>query len=328
MEVLERLQRAGKLTTIVAVAGCCAPVERLRPHLSATGAPAVTVAQVFDLDSWSCVDVVDALIAIVRTRGIDEVLIPLPWTCATPLDAFLRALGNLSITVRLLPELPSTSFRWPDAGALCGLPWISVIERPLSDSQMALKRAEDIILSSLALIIFAPLMAFIALLIRLDSPGPMLFRQERWGFNARPISVLKFRTMRLHDDPAVTQATRDDPRVTRIGSILRRTSLDELPQLINVLRGDMSLVGPRPHAVAHNERYAALIDNYLARHRVKPGITGLAQVNGCRGITDTVEKMERRVAYDLRYIEQWSLMLDLKVLLKTIHVGFVDRNAF
>jgi len=327
-EVQQRLQRSGRLATTVMVVGARASIDRLLPRLSGAGGPAMTVAEAFDVDSRPCDQLVEALTKAARTRDIDEILISLPWSCPTPLDTFLRALGNLSITVRLLPELPPTSFSCLHVATPCGLPAISVIERPLSDCQMALKRAEDIIISSLALVVAAPVMALIALLIRLDSPGPALFRQERWGFNARPISVLKFRTMRLHDDPTTTQATRDDPRVTRIGRILRRTSLDELPQLINVLRGDMSLVGPRPHAVAHNERYAALIDNYLARHRVKPGITGLAQVNGCRGITDTLDKMQRRVAYDLRYIEQWSLLLDMKVLLKTIYVGFIHRNAF
>ena len=327
-ELLQRLQRSGRLATTVAVVGARASVERLLPRLSFAGGPTLTVAEAFDLDSRPYEDVVAALTKAACARYIDEVLIPLPWSCSTPLDTLLRALGNLSITVRLLPELPNTSFSCLHVETPCGLPAVSVIERPLSDSQMALKRAEDIVISSLALMVAAPIMALIALLIHLDSPGPVLFRQERWGFNARPISVLKFRTMRLHHDPAVIQATRDDPRVTPIGRILRSTSLDELPQLINVLRGDMSLVGPRPHAVAHNERYAALIDNYLARHRVKPGITGLAQVNGCRGITDTLDKMERRVAYDLRYIEQWSLLLDMKVLVKTVYVAFIARGAF
>jgi putative colanic acid biosynthesis UDP-glucose lipid carrier transferase len=323
--VFERLRRSGKLAKSVVVVGSHASLERLQPYLCS---PTVTVDCILDLDDRQCGDVTETLMQIARSRSIDEVLVPLPWTCATPLDAFLRALRNLSITVRLLPELPCTSFPCLHVAALSGLPTISVIERPLSDWQVALKRLEDVVISSVALMIAAPIMALIVVFIRLESPGPVLFRQERWGFNAHPISVLKFRTMRLHEDPVVTQATRNDPRVTRVGRVLRCTSLDELPQLINVLRGDMSLVGPRPHAVAHNERYAPLINNYLARHRVKPGITGLAQVNGCRGITDTVEKMERRVAYDLRYIEHWSLLLDLKVLFKTIWVGFISKNAF
>jgi putative colanic acid biosynthesis UDP-glucose lipid carrier transferase len=167
-------------------------------------------------------------------------------------------------------------------------------------------------------------------LVKLDSPGPVLFRQKRYGFNNNDITVFKFRSMRNdpNPDPSVPQAQRNDPRVTRIGAFLRKSSLDELPQLFNVLQGTMSLVGPRPHAVAHNEHYAAVIDGYLGRHRVKPGITGWAQVNGYRGETDTPEKMRMRVQYDLYYIDNWSLSLDLKILLMTIFVGFVNRNAY
>jgi exopolysaccharide biosynthesis polyprenyl glycosylphosphotransferase len=184
-------------------------------------------------------------------------------------------------------------------------------------------------LSLVVLTIAAPAMLLIAIAIRLDSPGPALYRQQRFGFNGNRFAVLKFRTMVASaGDQAPAQARRGDPRVTRVGGLLRRTSLDELPQLLNVLRGDMSLVGPRPHAVSHNEYYAGLIDGYLARHRVKPGITGWAQVNGLRGETDTLEKMERRVEHDLHYIDNWSLLLDLEILVRTIFVGFVHRNAY
>jgi exopolysaccharide biosynthesis polyprenyl glycosylphosphotransferase len=173
-------------------------------------------------------------------------------------------------------------------------------------------------------------MLLIALLIKLDGHGPVLFRQRRFGFNNDPITVLKFRTMSADaaNDVTVPQATRHDPRVTRVGRILRRTSLDELPQLINVLKGEMSLVGPRPHAIAHNEYYAEAIDGYLGRHRVKPGITGWAQVNGLRGETATVQAMHERVKHDLYYIENWSMPFDLLILLRTLMVGFVHRNAY
>jgi exopolysaccharide biosynthesis polyprenyl glycosylphosphotransferase len=193
-----------------------------------------------------------------------------------------------------------------------------------------LKRAEDIALSALLLLLFGPLMLLLGLLVRLDSRGPALFRQQRFGFNNNPITVLKFRTMQFNaaSDPGVPQARRGDPRVTRIGRFLRRTSLDELPQLINVLMGDMSLIGPRPHAIAHNEYYAELIDGYLRRHRVKPGITGWAQVNGWRGETADVEAMHQRVKYDLYYIENWSLRFDVAILLRTLVTGFVHRNAY
>jgi Undecaprenyl-phosphate glucose phosphotransferase len=207
---------------------------------------------------------------------------------------------------------------------------INVFERPLSGWGAVLKRAEDIALSALLLVLFGPLLLLLGLLVRLDSRGPALFRQQRFGFNNNPITVLKFRTMRVNaaTDPAVPQARRGDPRITRIGRFLRRTSLDELPQLINVLRGDMSLIGPRPHAIAHNEYYAELIDGYLRRHRVKPGITGWAQVNGWRGETADVEAMHQRVKYDLYYIENWSLRFDVAILLRTLVTGFVHRNAY
>jgi putative colanic acid biosynthesis UDP-glucose lipid carrier transferase len=181
-----------------------------------------------------------------------------------------------------------------------------------------------------ALVVFAPLLLAIALAIRLDGPGPVLFRQKRYGFANNEFTVFKFRTMRHRpaEEPDVPQARRQDPRITRVGAFLRRTSLDELPQLINVLRGDMSLVGPRPHAVAHNVQYAQIIDDYLSRHRVKPGITGWAQINGLRGETDTPEKMRARVEHDLYYIDNWSLMLDIKILLLTPLRGFVNKNAY
>jgi putative colanic acid biosynthesis UDP-glucose lipid carrier transferase len=195
---------------------------------------------------------------------------------------------------------------------------------------MVTKRCVDLAFSVVGLILVGPLMLFIALLIKLDSSGPALFRQERWGINGRLITVFKFRTMVADQapDPSVTQARPNDPRVSRIGRFLRRSSLDELPQLLNVLSGDMSLVGPRPHASAHNEYYASRIESYLSRHRLKPGITGLAQINGCRGATDTLDKMRKRVEYDLDYIDNWSLWLDLKIILKTFVVGFAHPNAY
>jgi putative colanic acid biosynthesis UDP-glucose lipid carrier transferase len=213
-----------------------------------------------------------------------------------------------------------------------GVPLLDVLQRPFSRWGYLVKTLEDYVLGALLLIAVAPLMLIIAIAVRLDTPGPVLFRQQRYGFNNRTIQVLKFRTMRdqvgeTRADQAV-QATRHDPRLTRVGRWLRRTSLDELPQLLNVLRGEMSIVGPRPHMVAHNEKYASLIDSYLGRHRVKPGITGWAQVNGLRGETDTLEKMERRIQYDLDYIEQWSLAFDLRIIARTMLVGFVHQNAY
>ena len=327
--LIKSLYAAGRFATPVVIVGARESLSRLIPHLSSEVGKTINLVGIYDTDEPNF-NAFEQIALASRYNAIDEVLIPLPWTNVVPLEALLRPLRNLPIAVRLIPEVPRTTFSCLSFSERCGLPAISVIERPLTDFQAALKRMEDLVISSVALAIAGPLMLLIAALIKLDSPGPVLFRQDRWGFNARKISVLKFRTMKTAacDDPAVPQAVRNDARVTRVGRILRKTSLDELPQLLNVLRGNMSLVGPRPHAVAHNERYMALIDNYLGRHRVKPGITGLAQVNGCRGITDTIDKMERRVAYDLHYIDTWSILLDVKVMILTVFVGFFNRNAF
>ncbi|HEY6878372.1 MAG TPA: exopolysaccharide biosynthesis polyprenyl glycosylphosphotransferase, partial [Polyangiales bacterium] len=192
-----------------------------------------------------------------------------------------------------------------------------------------LKRVEDLVLGSLILMMIALPMAAIAVGVRLSSPGPIFFRQRRYGLNGEEIRVLKFRTMTVTEDGGVvTQAKKDDQRVTPFGRFLRRTSLDELPQFINVIMGEMSIVGPRPHAVSHNEMYRRMIHGYMLRHKVKPGITGWAQVNGWRGETDTVEKMEQRVNHDLHYIQNWGLLFDLKIIFKTIFGSGTRQNAY
>ena len=193
-----------------------------------------------------------------------------------------------------------------------------------------IKGIEDRVLALLILIAISPLMVLLALGVKLSSSGPVLFRQKRHGLDCKAIEVWKFRSMRLHQENAgeVTQATRDDPRVTRFGRFLRRTSLDELPQFFNVLQGTMSIVGPRPHAVEHNDHYKSIVQNYMQRHRVKPGITGWAQVNGLRGETDTVEKMARRVEYDLYYMQNWSVLFDLRIVAMTIFKGFIGKAVY
>jgi Undecaprenyl-phosphate glucose phosphotransferase len=207
---------------------------------------------------------------------------------------------------------------------------VPVWNRPLAGAQAVVKRAIDLCASAILLVCILPLMAVVAALIKLDSPGPVLFKQQRFGINKKPFELYKFRSMccEASSDPSVPQARRRDPRVTRIGRFLRRTSLDELPQLVNVFKGDMSLVGPRPHAIQHDDKYASLIEGYLTRHHVKPGITGWAQVHGWRGETDTLEKMERRIEYDIFYINHWSLLLDLRILFRTFVVVLRQRNAY
>jgi len=207
--------------------------------------------------------------------------------------------------------------------------WPAELQRaPLTQTEQVLKRAVDLVLASLGLVLLAPLMIVVAAMIRLETPGPVFFVQTRNGFNGRTFGVRKFRTMRVTEDgPVIRQATRNDPRVTRVGRLLRRTSFDELPQLFNVIAGDMSLVGPRPHAVAHNFEYQKLIRNYAHRYQLKPGITGWAQANGLRGETKSVEMMARRVEFDLWYINNWSLWLDVKILFRTLLMG-LHPNAY
>lgn len=273
----------------------------------------------------------DDLVALCRSGMVDEIIVALPSDRIAQLSNSLKKMRETVANVSIfLPDLLELDLRLVRSRMLRGLPVLSISERPLIGWKGVAKRAEDCVLAGVVLIVLAPFMLIIAMLIAIDSPGPILFRQLRHGFNNSSITVLKFRTMYYDPapDPTVRQAQRNDPRVTRFGRFLRRTSLDELPQLVNVLRGDMSLVGPRPHAIPHDEKYASLIDNYLARHRVRPGITGLAQVNGYRGETDTVEKMRRRIEHDLKYIEEWSLLLDLSVLFRTVLVVFTHPNAY
>lgn len=206
---------------------------------------------------------------------------------------------------------------------------IKLFDTPFYGFNRFIKRAEDIVLSIIILILISPILLTVALAIKLTSSGPILFKQTRNGLNGKPITVFKFRSMKvMENDHKVKQATKNDPRVTKVGAFIRRTSLDELPQFFNVLSGSMSIVGPRPHAVLHNEQYRALIPGYMLRHKVKPGITGLAQIRGWRGETDTLDKMERRVECDLLYIKNWSLWLDIKIIFLTIFKGFINKSAY
>ena len=245
----------------------------------------------------------------------------------------MRALRHLPVDVSWAPELPD--LRTPILGVVQvgEIPLIRLVRRPLDGWRYVLKSVEDQVLAAGMLVVAAPAMLGIALAVKLDSPGPVFYRQHRRGFSGEPIALLKFRTMFVEqcdppDASEITQASRGDPRVTRIGRFLRRTSLDELPQLFNVLRGEMSVIGPRPHAVAHDRHYADLIDDYLGRHRVKPGMTGWAQVHGYRGETRTIDQMRRRIELDLEYIDQWSLWLDLQIFYRTLLVGFTQSSAF
>ena len=273
---------------------------------------------------------VDDLVALSRLFRIDEVLVVVSGLEEVGLAAVLRKLGGIPTNVRIYPWAAELAFPVRDVGLFQQSPVLTIHRKPINGWGCIVKRVEDVVLASVFLVLLAPAMLLIALLVKFTSKGPVLFRQQRLGFNNNIIVVLKFRTMKHQSGPVrgVPQATRGDARVTRIGRVLRRLSLDELPQLINVIKGDMSLVGPRPHALAHNEQYAALIDDYLGRHRVQPGITGWAQINGLRGETDTLEKMQRRVECDLDYIDNWSVLLDIRIMFVTAFSLLFDRNAY
>ncbi len=257
--------------------------------------------------------------ALIAEHSIRRLYIALPLAEAEQIEGLYIDLLDANVDVVWIPDLASMMLLNHSVSDIGGLPAIHLNESPLTAYPTAAftKAAMDRVVALLALLALSPLMLTIALLVKRSSPGPVIFKQKRHGWNGQVIEVWKFRSMRMHDDQAVKQATRNDDRITPIGRFIRRTSIDELPQFINVLQGRMSLVGPRPHAVAHNDYYTGKIDAYMARHRIKPGITGLAQVSGCRGETETLDKMEKRVELDLVYINNWSVWLDLKILIKT-----------
>ncbi|RMF96554.1 MAG: undecaprenyl-phosphate glucose phosphotransferase [Planctomycetota bacterium] len=269
------------------------------------------------------------LVEHARNNQVDMIYITFPMRAEDRIRDILQRLSDTTASVYIVPDFfvfELLHSRWTNVG---GLPVVSVYENPFYGIDGLVKRSLDVVLASVALAVLALPMAVIAVLVKLSSPGPVFFRQRRYGLDGREILVWKFRTMRVCEDgDRVRQATKGDPRVTPIGAFLRKTSLDELPQLFNVLQGTMSLVGPRPHANVHNEEYRTIIQGYMLRHKVRPGITGLAQVNGLRGETDSVDKMRRRVEYDLRYIREWSLWLDIKILLRTLFVVWKQENAY
>jgi Undecaprenyl-phosphate glucose phosphotransferase len=333
--------RAGRLGETVAVIGAGPIAQRLLRGLNATsGGP--RILGVYDEDAASLprrcmghpiLGTVDDLVRDVRLYGIDTVVVALPMTAEHLLVEVLNKLTVVPVDVKLCPGEFALRLGTVQASHIGGHTVIDVIDRPLRDWRWIAKSIEDRLLGILILTVISPLMLAIALLIRLDSRGPVLFRQKRYGFNNELIEVLKFRTM-YHEqtDSNGEQLTqRDDPRITRVGALLRRTSLDELPQFLNVVRGEMSIVGPRPHAIAAKAGpllYQEAVKHYDSRHRVKPGITGWAQVNGWRGETNTVEQIRKRVEHDVYYIEHWSIAFDLRIIARTIVGGFTGRNAF
>jgi putative colanic acid biosynthesis UDP-glucose lipid carrier transferase len=336
---LTRLTAAGRFDTRVAVFGAGVIARRVHDHL-VNPALGIQFAGVFDdrigqdrlnPEGLAVRGRLDDLIAAGLKGEFDQVIVALPQAADRRSAEIAKRLEHLPVSLHVVTHIESDLIdanRAASVSSLGPVGLLDVKQRPLSDWAPLVKQAEDYVLATLAMIVALPLMALIAIAVRLDSKGPVLFTQRRRGLNQRVIDVLKFRTMTVIESGSdIRQATADDPRITRVGRLLRRFSLDELPQLFNVLRGEMSLVGPRPHALVHDEQWGAVLEGYANRHQVKPGLTGLAQVAGWRGQVASSDKIRNRVERDLAYIQNWSLWLDLKILTKTIWTVLKGDNA-
>jgi len=338
--LLRRLRAQGKNIRTVAVAGAGKLSETIVQQLEETETFGVRLAGVYDdrslarhaesgHDASRLAGTLEDLMARAKRGDFDYIFIALPMRAEQRIIKLTQQLADTTASVYVVPDLFVFDLMRAHWVTLGGISAVSIYETPFDGVNGWLKRAEDLVLGTTALAIAVIPMLAIAIGVRLTTPGSIIFRQRRYGLGGKQVEVWKFRTMTSSDDGAtVAQARSNDARVTPFGKFLRSTSLDELPQLFNVLGGGMSLVGPRPHAVAHNEQYRRLIHGYMLRHKVKPGITGWAQVNGWRGETDTLEKMQMRVQHDLEYLQNWSLWLDLKILAKTIVVVLSRKNAY
>ena len=334
MTALQRLctRKAAPLRAIVV--GEPAACLQLQSHLNEQDKLGIQVTGWFGLEPAEgpgCLPGgLDGLKAFVDQHYVEQIWLALPPSSMHRLEEILATLAHTTADIKLVPDLSRVLPLNESVEQVMGVPVIN-LRKSLNDGySRTLKRLEDVIVGSLILVMISPLMVLLAIGVKLSSPGPVFFKQKRHGRNGQEIEVWKFRSMRVHQEEAgkVTQAKKGDSRITPFGAFLRRTSLDELPQFINVLQGQMSIVGPRPHALAHNYEYMHQIDGYMQRHRIKPGITGWAQVNGLRGETDTLEKMQKRVDYDIYYIKNWSVMADLRIITLTIFKGFVGKNAY
>ncbi|MEE4632834.1 undecaprenyl-phosphate glucose phosphotransferase [Pseudomonas alliivorans] len=338
--LLHSLRRHGFNTRRVAIVGTGQVGERLAESISSAPWMGLNLLGFYDSNPQQMnlkatnrrvpvLGDLEQLVEDARQGRIDKVYITLAFSAEPHLRELITGLSDTTASVYLIPDVFMFELLHARSESINGLTSISIFDSPMDGAWSVVKRVEDILLSSLILVLIAIPLLLIALAIKLTSKGPVLFRQRRYGLDGRPIMVWKFRSMNVQENgDVVRQATRNDTRITPLGAFLRRTSLDELPQFFNVLRGDMSIVGPRPHAVAHNEQYRKQVSGYMLRHKVKPGITGWAQINGWRGETDTLDKMRKRVEFDLEYIEHWSIWLDLKIILLTLFKGFFNKNAF
>ncbi len=337
---LKSLRKRGLNTRQFAICGMNQLGQQLAENIQASPELGLSLAGFFDDRPSSRTESKDGkempragtlhqLVEKAKRGEIDMVFITFPMRAEKRIRDYLLKLSDTTASVYIVPDFfvfQMLHARW---NQIDGLPVVSVFETPICGIEGVLKRGFDLLVATLLLVLLTLPMAVIAAMIKWTSPGPVFFRQKRYGLMGEEIRIWKFRTMRCCDDgEEIQQATLADDRITPLGRLLRRTSLDELPQLLNVIAGSMSLVGPRPHASAHNEQYRRLIDGYMLRHKVKPGITGLAQVNGWRGETETLEKMERRIEFDHRYIRDWSLWMDIKILFKTAAVVARQENAY
>jgi polysaccharide biosynthesis protein PslA len=340
---LRRLKRRGVLNHRVAIFGAGSQGDRLAKYILGNEKLTIDLVGFFDDRMPERLPPREVglpmngnlgdLIAHIRRGHVDQVIVALPWSAEKRLQEVVSELAITPVRIRLAPDLATFAFSQRPVVLLGDLPVMTLFERPISGLDQVIKRAEDLVLGTLALIILAPLLAIVAIAIKLDSPGPIFFLQDREGFNNHRFRIWKFRSMRTDrcEPDGITQARKNDTRVTRVGKIIRRTSIDELPQLFNVMRGEMSLVGPRPHAPstkAGDRVFSDVVAHYAARHKVKPGMTGWAQVCGWRGETDTEEKLLKRLEHDLYYIENWSVMLDLYIMMRTIATILFQRTAY
>lgn len=312
-------------------------VSELRVLLVGSGKSVTAIRRRVKASAWTGYKVVGVTPGD-NTRLLEEAVAKLSpdevWICQQPGDMraaenVLHTLRHSTANIRLVPDLTLLQLVNHGVSIVVGVPMLDLSSSPMEGGSALLKWVEDKVLGFLIFLLISPLLLVIGIAVKLSSKGPAIFKQRRLGWNGETILIYKFRSMYEHDEgPRVAQATKGDPRITPLGRFLRSTSLDELPQFINVLQGSMSIVGPRPHALSHNDHYRELIPKYMLRHKVKPGITGWAQVNGLRGETDTVDKMEARVQADIYYIENWSLWFDLKIIFMTVFKGLVGKNAY
>ncbi len=340
--LLQKWGKEGRFSRNIAVIGGEAHGTRLLELVNQRKEPWMHIIGVFEdrvsrvptrIGNSPVLGTVNDLIRYVQENRVDDVVIALPWSAEKRMQEIIAKLEVLPVDIRLSPDMIGFSLLNHSYSYYCGIPVLNISDKPISGWDYVAKWVFDKFVSALILLAISPVLLFIAIGIKLDSPGPVFFKQKRYGFNNQLIEVWKFRSMRtdMQDEHAEKLATKNDPRVTRFGAFLRRTSLDELPQFINVIRGEMSIVGPRPHATrakAAGKLYQEQVSKYAVRHKVTPGITGWAQINGWRGETDTEEKIQKRVEYDLFYINNWSIMFDIVIILRTVLVFFNPKNAY